>query len=66
MDAFQYIAQFHAMDLRAEADRHRLARASRPATGQRRPIAALYARLWWASRPRATTWAPALLDLPAR
>ncbi|OZM81980.1 hypothetical protein [Pseudonocardia sp. MH-G8] len=50
---------------RADAEHHRLVRACRRG---RRPsrLVRLYARLWWASRPRAATWAPGLFDVPAR
>lgn len=47
-------------DLLAAAAEHRSARACRR---PRAPLALrLYARLWWASRPRVETWPPALLD----
>lgn len=48
-------------DLLAAADEHRRARACRSPTA---PLALrLYARLWWASRPRVETWPRALLDI---
>jgi hypothetical protein len=49
-------------ELVAEADRARLAARCR---GPRRPgpLVRLYARLWWASRPRASAWAGALLPV---
>jgi hypothetical protein len=49
-------------ELRAAAAAYRLRRECR-----RRPAlpVRIYARLWWASRPRAAVWAPALLDRPA-
>ncbi|TQM15064.1 hypothetical protein [Pseudonocardia kunmingensis] len=59
----------HADDVRrvreAEAAHRRLVRACR---GRRRPsrVLRLYARLWWASRPRAAAWTPGLFDTPAR
>lgn len=50
-------------ELVAAADRARLVRRAR---GPRRPgpVVRLYARLWWASRPRASRWSGELL--PAR
>jgi hypothetical protein len=47
------------------ADEHRLrVLAERPA----RPslLLRLYARVWWASRPRAERWTPMLLDVLPR
>lgn len=62
MDTFQYLAHFHADELRSAAADHN--RAMPPRVPRRR-IGRLYARLWWASRPRAATWAPALLEAGA-
>lgn len=61
MDTFQYLAHFRADELRSAAGEYR---ATKPARLRRRRIGRLYARLWWASRPRAATWAPALLEAP--
>lgn len=64
MEPFEYPAHLHRQELRAAAAEHRAARGC-----QARPVPVavrLYARLWWASRPRAATWAPALFDVPAR
>ncbi len=56
------LARLRGEQLQAEAAEFRLARACR--RSRRRPGLALrlYARLWWASRPRVESWSPALLD----
>jgi hypothetical protein len=52
-------------DMEATAAAHRLvrecARGVRPAR-RPSPILRLYARLWWASRPRAAAWTPDLFE----
>ncbi|MFC4943989.1 hypothetical protein [Pseudonocardia sp. GCM10023141] len=65
MDAHQYLAHFRAVELQTAAADHRLARLARDTPRRSRPVLRLYARIWWASRPRATSWASALLDAPA-
>lgn len=58
-----HIVQMRRRELEAAAAAHRLAhrlarscaRPSRPS-----PVLRLYARLWWASRPRAAAWTPGL------
>ncbi|MHA6617243.1 hypothetical protein [Pseudonocardia sp. DLS-67] len=54
-----HIVQARRRELEAAAAAHRLARScarrSRPS-----PVLRLYARLWWASRPRAAAWTPGL------
>ncbi|ANY07649.1 hypothetical protein [Pseudonocardia sp. HH130630-07] len=52
------LARARMHELHAEADRHRRCRRSRPAGSA---VHRWYARLWWAARPRAAVWAPALL-----
>jgi hypothetical protein len=53
--------QAHRRELEASAAAHRIARecirarAARPSV-----VLRLYARLWWASRPRAAAWTPGL------
>lgn len=64
MDTFHYLAHFRAAELQTAASLHRMARDARRDPRPARRIARLYARLWWASRPRAAAWAPALLDAP--
>lgn len=59
MDVSNYLAHFRADELQTAATAYHLAKQSRR---PRRRIARLYARLWWASRPRAATWAPVLLE----
>lgn len=49
-------------ELLAEAAAHR---RHRPRTPRPSRVLRLYARLWWASRPRAAAWVPTLLDGPA-
>jgi hypothetical protein len=64
IDVTAHLAEFHRRELEAVAARRRLVRAAQGA-GRRRgpsPLARLYARIWWASRPRARSWAPTLLD----
>jgi hypothetical protein len=60
-DPYGHLAYLRAEELRRAADEHRLrVLAERPA----RPslLLRLYARAWWASRPRAERWTPMLLD----
>jgi hypothetical protein len=58
----EHFARLRGQEMEAAAAAHRLARECR---GVRRagPSRALrlYARLWWASRPRAAAWTPGLL-----
>lgn len=66
MDPRLHLAHLRAAELQAAAAAHRLARTCRRDRRPALPVR-LYARLWWASRPRAATWAPALFDSdPAR
>ena len=71
MDPLEHHARLRRRDLEAEAAAHRLARectrSARVVRGARPSLVLrLYARLWWASRPRAAAWAPGLFDSPAR
>jgi hypothetical protein len=60
----------HADDVRrdreAAAAHRRLVRACRRAGRRPSPVLRLYARVWWASRPRAAAWTPGLFDTAAR
>lgn len=62
MNGHEHLARPRAAQLHAGAAEYRLARTCR--RSRRRPGLALrlYARLWWASRPRVESWSPALLD----
>ena len=60
IDPYGQLARLHAQELRRVADERRLRRLAT----HRRPslLMRVYARLWWASRPRVGSWAPALVD----
>lgn len=62
-DVHGELAHHHAMERRRAADEHRLAMLA--AASEERPsrLLRLYARLWWASRPRTAHWAPGRLEL---
>jgi hypothetical protein len=62
MDPHEHLYRLRGAELRADAAAYRLARECR--RRGRRPAlpVRLYARLWWASRPRAAAWTPALFD----
>jgi hypothetical protein len=63
VDPFQQLVHLHRAEMEAAAAAHRLLRQRRAALRRRpSPALRLYARLWWASRPRAEAWAPALLE----
>jgi hypothetical protein len=55
LDSHHVVAHLRRRDLERAAAEHRL--AHRPRTGPS-PLLRLYARLWWASRPRAGAWGP--------
>ena len=58
MDPHGHLAYLRAADLRRDAEEHRRhALPPRPSL-----LLRLYTRAWWASRPRASRWAPLLLD----
>jgi hypothetical protein len=59
VDPLEHHVHLRRRELETAAAAHRLARqCARPA----RPslVLRLYARLWWASRPRAAAWTPGL------
>lgn len=59
-DPWTCLARARMTDLHREAEVHRLGRG-RPRPRVRDSLHSAYARLWWAARPRAGTWAPRLL-----
>ncbi len=62
MHDHEHLVRLRAAQLHADAAEFRLARSCRR-PGRRPGLALrLYARLWWASRPRVGSWSPALLD----
>jgi hypothetical protein len=64
MDPFEQYLHVRRRDLEAAAAAHRRARACRAASRRPSPALRLYARLWWASRPRAAAWTPGLFETP--
>ena len=62
-DVHGELAHLHAMERRRAADAHRLAMIATVRRPRPSRLLRLYARLWWASRPRAARWAPGLLEL---
>jgi hypothetical protein len=62
IDPYGHLAYLRAADLRRAAEEHR---RHLLAPVPRRPplLLRLYARAWWASRPRAERWAPSLLEV---
>lgn len=62
MDPLHHHVRMHRHELEAAAAAHRLARDC--AHPRPSPVLRLYARLWWASRPRAAAWTPGLFDAP--
>ncbi|MCO1660170.1 hypothetical protein [Pseudonocardia humida] len=64
LDGHDVVAATRRRELERAAARHRVARGCRPARTGPSPLLRLYARLWWASRPRVGAWgAP---PLPSR
>jgi hypothetical protein len=59
--AFEMYERMRRRELQTAAAAHRTARDCARATGPS-PVLRLYARLWWASRPRAAAWIPGLFD----
>jgi hypothetical protein len=57
-----FFVQVRRRELEAAAAAHRLARERTREARALRPsiVLRLYARLWWASRPRAAAWTPGL------
>lgn len=62
MDPLELYVRLRRRDLEAEAAAHRRRRTCRRPS----PVLRLYARIWWASRPRAAAWAPGLFEAPLR
>jgi hypothetical protein len=64
IDPYGHLAYLRAQELRRAADAHRLRALAQRAARPPRPslLLRLYARAWWASRPRAERWTPMLLD----
>jgi hypothetical protein len=62
VDPLEQLVHLRRMEMEASAAAHRLVRQH--AALRTRPSRALrlYARLWWASRPRAAGWAPTLFE----
>jgi hypothetical protein len=58
MDGHDTVAATRRRELQRAADRYRLAARCRPARPGPSPLLRLYARLWWASRPRVGAWGP--------
>lgn len=63
MDPLVQYVHLRRTEMEAVAAAHRVLRQRRAAL-RTRPSRVLrwYARLWWASRPRAAAWAPALFE----
>ncbi|WP_232665038.1 hypothetical protein [Pseudonocardia sp. TRM90224] len=61
-DPIEQYVHDRGCELRAAASEHRLAAGKRDADRSPSTLVRLYARIWWASRPRAAVWAPSLLD----
>lgn len=57
MDQHLHLAHLHAAECHRAAAEYRLAGAARGPRPRR--LLRLYARLWWASRPRPLPWVPA-------
>jgi hypothetical protein len=55
LDGHAEIAAMHRRDMERAAARHRLARSVHRGSS---PVLRLYARIWWASRPRVDAWGP--------
>lgn len=64
MDPLAEFMRQRREELEAAAAAHRLARQLRMSARRPRPsrLMRLYARLWWASRPRAAAWTPGLFE----
>jgi hypothetical protein len=67
VNPLEFHVHLRRRQLEDAAAAHRLARECRRAQAARpSPFLRVYARLWWASRPRAAAWTPGLFDSPAR
>ncbi|MEJ3657688.1 hypothetical protein WEH80_32465 [Actinomycetes bacterium KLBMP 9759] len=60
-DPIEQYVHDRGCELQAAASEHRLAAAVRRSAAGPSVLLRLYARVWWASRPRAAVWAPHLL-----
>ena len=61
LDPWSALAGGRMRDLQAEAETYRM----RPRRRRRVAVPAfrrVYARLWWAARPRAAAWTPGLFE----
>jgi hypothetical protein len=59
VDPLEQHVHLRRRELEAAAAAHRTARRCR-GYARPSPVLRLYARLWWASRPRAAAWTPGL------
>lgn len=59
MDGHAELTTIRRAEFEAAAARHRRARDARRSGSGPSPLLRLYARLWWASRPRVAAWGPA-------
>ena len=57
-DGFEAVAAARRAELERDAARYRLARRCRANTRKPSPVLRLYARIWWATRPRVDAWGP--------
>ena len=55
LDSHAEVAAMHRREMERAAVRHRLARSVHRGSS---PVLRLYARIWWASRPRVGAWGP--------
>jgi hypothetical protein len=58
MDSHAAATALHRQELERAAAEYRQARRCRPERTGPSPLLRLYARLWWASRPRVGAWGP--------
>ena len=61
MDPIAHVGHPPREEFLARAAHHRLARSCRPDRPRISLLLRLYARLWWASRPRVDAWPRAVL-----
>jgi hypothetical protein len=64
MDPIELYVQQRRREMEADARVQRQLREPRALCRRPSPVLRLYARLWWASRPRV--WTPALFESAAR
>ncbi len=58
MDPYAHLVRARRTELERAAAGARLRRACRDADRGASPLLRVYARLWWASRPRVGAWGP--------